>query len=428
MTARALRSRARRTAALLALAAVVGAGATGAGATTGTAASSAAAARPAESAFAPGEELARTLTLATGVPISPLLGVSALGAWRWWRASEQARPALPWYGQPWFWGTGLALAFLFAANTTLGGLVPGLKKPMDFVEEHENKVSALLASPIVLAEAQRLLSAFARDEAAAAGGLVGAGAASLGGATGAALDLLARLGGAALVLAVYAVVFLAFHAVQVLIALSPSALLDLGLRLFRVSLFGAAAAASAVHPYLGAAFALVLVAGCALVAGWSFRLTVYGSVLSWEFLAGRVGGGDPARSRLAAFAGKGLMGPPVRTLGRLEADQEGNWRFRWRPWLVFPARAVAVGAGTALAVVRGALSPRLVRTGPLREETLARFPPRFRGREEALAARLGAREVLDGRLVRGLKATWRWLKELVLGTDAADAVAESPSP
>ena len=59
---------------------------------------------------------------------------------------------------PLAWGTGLFLAFLFAANTTIGSLLPGLKKPMDFVEHYENQASALLASPIVLVEAHRLVT------------------------------------------------------------------------------------------------------------------------------------------------------------------------------------------------------------------------------------------------------------------------------
>ena len=382
----------------------------------------AAAGRASGSPFARGEELARAITLATGVPISPLLGVSALGALRWWRAPEAARAGLPWYARPWFWGSGLALVLLFAANTTIGGLVPGLKKPMDFVEEHENKVSALLASPIVVAEVERLLSA-SLPAGAAPGGLAAAGLASVAGAAGAVIEPLARVGGAALVLVAYVLVFLAFHAVQVLIAISPSALLDLVLRLFRAGVLAAAAASSALHPWAGAAFGLGLLAGCALVAGWSFRLTVFGSVLSWEFLSGKAGAGDPLRERLTAFAGKGLGGPPVRTLGRLEPDADGSWLFRWRPWLVLPARAVRVGEGSGLALVRGALTPRLVRTGPAREAVLARFPPRFRGREPALAGRLGARDVRDGRIVRGLKATWRWLRELALGTDAVDPAA-----
>ncbi len=383
-------------------------------------------AAPAEAVhFTAGEELARTATLVTGVPISPLLGVSGLGAWRWWRTPAPARAALPWYARPWFWGTGISLALLFALNTTLGALVPGLKKPMDFVEEHENKVSFLVASPIVVAELHRMLGAadLLPDAFADSPAMAAAGLASLSGAGGGALELLVMIGLGAVYLTVFVVVFLGFHAVQVLIALSPSTILDLLLRSFRFSMLVAAAATAAIHPYFGAAYALGIALVCALIAGWSFRLSVYGTVFSWEFLTGRAGAGDPAHERLTAFAGRGLGDIPVRSLGRLESGA-GVWSFRWRPWLILPARSLALGSSEGLAIVRGAISPRLVRTGPVRETALARFPPRFRGREERLAARLGAADVLDGRIVRGLRAAWRYLRELVRGGDPADPAIE----
>lgn len=372
--------------------------------------------------FTTGEEIARTVTLTTGVPISPLLGVSGLGAWRWWQTPAAARAALPWYARPWFWGSGLFLVFLFAANTTLGAAVPGLKKPMDFVEEHENKVSALLASPIVLLEVKRLLglalpALTTGSDAAAGGPLAGAGLALVAspGALDGTAKLLVDIGLGALYLACFFVVFLAFHAIQVLIALSPSALLDMLLRTMRLSLLGLLGFSSWIHPYLGAALGFAILFVAWLLAGWSFRLTVYGSVLSWEFLTGKDGSADPASAPLAAFAQRGLKGVRTRTFGRLEADGAGGWLFRYRPWLVLPRRAVAVPAGE-MAILKGALSPLLVRQGPVRAQTLVRFPPRFRTREAELAAQVGVGEVLEGRIVRGFKAAWRWLKELVLGT------------
>ena len=382
------------------------------------------AARPAaggERHFRTGEELATAVTLATGVPISPLLGVSALGALRWWHTPDSARAALPWYGRPWFWGSGLFLAFLFAANTTIGSLVPGLKKPMDFVEEHENKLSALVAAPIVLLEIHRLLviGGVLAPEPSTLGSLAPApGLAALTG--GPALGLVVSILVGALAVAAFAVVFLAFHAVQVLIALSPSALLDLFLRAFRLTMMVFAAAAAGLHPYVGALWGLMVLLLSWLVAGWSFRLTVFGSVCSWDFLTGRDGHADALRGPLPAFSGRGLEGAPVRSYGRIEADGEGAWRFRWRPWLLLPSRSLPLGPAGGTALLRGAVSPLLVRTGPLREATVARFPPRFRGREEALAARLGVAEVRDGRVVRGLKATWRWLRSLVWGGEGQD--------
>lgn len=373
------------------------------------------------SQFTAGEEIARTVTLTTGVPISPLLGVSGLGAWRWWRTPAAARAELPWYARPWFWGPGLFLVFLFAANTTIGAAVPGLKKPMDFVEEHENKFSALVASPIVLLEVKRLLGlgfpAIAGDAVASGAPLAGSGLAfvsSVEPLAGAA-KLFVDLGLGILYLACFFLVFIAFHAIQVMIALSPSALLDMLLRGFRLTLLGLLGVTSWIHPYLGATLGFAILFIAWLTAGWSFRLTVYGSILSWEFLTGRDGSADPATAPLAAFSQRGLKGVKPRSFGRLAQDGAGGWLFLYRPWLVLPRHSVQLPPGE-MAVLKGALSPLLVRHGALRPQTLMRFPPRFRTREAELASRLGAGEVLEGRIVRGFRAAWQWLKELVLGT------------
>lgn len=398
----------------------------GSRAETGTNASSRGAADE-RSQFTAGEEIARTVTLTTGVPISPLLGVSGLGAWRWWRTPAAARAELPWYARPWFWGPGLFLVFLFAANTTIGAAVPGLKKPMDFVEEHENKFSALVASPIVLLEVKRLLGlgfpAIAGAGVASGAPLAGSGLAfvsSVEPLAGAA-KLFVDLGLGILYLACFFLVFIAFHAIQVMIALSPSALLDMLLRGFRLTLLGLLGVTSWIHPYLGATLGFAILFIAWLTAGWSFRLTVYGSILSWEFLTGRDGTADPSSAPLAAFSQRGLKGVKPRSYGRLVragvpgSDGSAPWTFRYRPWLVFRARAVPLPAGE-LTVLQGFLSPLLVRQGALRAQTLVRFPPRFRGREAALATKLGATEVLEGRIVRGFRAAWQWLKDLALGT------------
>ena len=373
-----------------------------------------------------GQRLAEAVAMVTGVPISPLVGVSGLGAWRWWHTPEPFRAALPWYARPAFWGTGLALAFLFAANTSIAGLVPGLKKPMDFVEHYENQASALLASPIVLIEAHRLVAGAFGEGAdattaagAAAPALASAGVAALtgGGALPLVLRPLAELGAGAIALLAFILVFLAFHTIQVLIALSPSAILDTLLRLFRFGALAVAAGSTAVNPYFGALFGLLILTVAALVSGWSFRLFVYGSVFGHDLL---FASGRSLGAPLAAFSGGGLAGPPVRSYGRIEGDANG-WRFTWRPWLVFPRREVALPRPVALR--RGFLSPALIVSGVLREPVVVRFPPRGKGREELLARELGVAEILDGRIVRGLKAAWVWLKGLVTGRESAAEAA-----
>jgi hypothetical protein len=204
----------------------------------------------------------------------------------------------------------------------------------------------------------------------------------------------------------------------VLIVLSPSTLLDLLLRGFRLGLLAVAGAALAVDPWIAALFgALMLVAGL-LVAGRSFRWTVFGTVVAADLLTGRAPRAGE-RAPLRAFAARGLAGPPTRAYGRIEAVADGSKRFRWRPWLVLPARTVPLPA--AVAIRRSFLAPTLFPLGGVREPTLVRFPPRWRGREEELRLRLGAREVRDGRLVRGLRAAWAWLRALLL-----DDAGETP--
>jgi len=89
-----------------------------------------------------------------------------------------------------------------------------------------------------------------------------------------------------------------------------------------------------------------------------------------------------------------------------------------RPWLIVPRRSVAIPG--PVAVRRGALSPVLVALGGVREPALVRFPPRYQGAEEPLGRRIGATEIRDGRLVRGLKAAWTWLRDTIRGDGAAD--------
>ena len=163
----------------------------------------------------------------------------------------------------------------------------------------------------MLLEVKRLLGlgfpALARAGGRAGSPLAGSGLASrpraepLAGAAGFFVDL----GLGVLYLACFFVVFLAFHAIQVMIALSPSALLDMLLRSFRLSLLGLAGAV-VVDPSLprrGGRLRILFIAW--LIAGWSFRLTVYGSVLSWDFLTGRDGSADPARAPLGPFRSAG---------------------------------------------------------------------------------------------------------------------------
>jgi len=68
-----------------------------------------AATAPSTKAQVPGTELAHAISEITGVAISPLLGVSAVGVWKYYHAPPQQRGRLPWFAQPWFWVPALVL-------------------------------------------------------------------------------------------------------------------------------------------------------------------------------------------------------------------------------------------------------------------------------------------------------------------------------
>src|SRR4051812_12295870 len=88
----------------------------------------------------PGVSLAQGISEITGVAISPLLGASAIGAWRYFHASEAGRHALPWFCHPLVWGTGLLLSALCFAKDAVGTAAPPLvKKPLDIAELFESK-------------------------------------------------------------------------------------------------------------------------------------------------------------------------------------------------------------------------------------------------------------------------------------------------
>ena len=114
-------------------------------------------AAPATHAAAPGTELAHAISEITGVAISPLLGVSAVGAWRYFHASTpQQRARLPWFAQPWFWIPALVLVTACLLKDTFGIAAPPLlKKPLDVADALGHKVSGLIATgafvPLVIA-------------------------------------------------------------------------------------------------------------------------------------------------------------------------------------------------------------------------------------------------------------------------------------
>jgi len=355
------------------------------------------------------ESLADEVAKLTGAQLSPLLVLAALGGARWLLASPEARAALPWHQQPWFFGAAVALLlFLF-----LGDKVPVLRHAVKQVKLVENKVSGVLAAVVTVGAFAEVASRQAGQLLAAAGQAVvpvalaagpGAGAEGAAGAAAVAGPLAYGLA-VAVGLAISGAVWLLGHSVNVLAVLNPFAPLDSAMRLSRLALVGLVLGAAKVSAVLGLLVAVPCILVAFLVAGWSFRLMVFGLVYSFDLLLGR--DEAPGRAGALAFATDGADGVPARTLGRV-TWRDGQAVLRYRPWLVLPARTEVLPQPDRIGL--GLTGPVLLARDGHHADVLVRFPPRYRRRAGELAAALGGLPVVDLPLLGTLRAAWRWLR------------------
>ncbi len=352
---------------------------------------------PASSAPPPiGQQIAQTISLITGVAISPLLGMSAVGAWTYLKAPPERRPHLPWFANPWFWMLALLLVALCFAKDTVGTAAPSiLKKPFDAAETVEHKISGLIAAGLFVPIAAAIFQA------------PGAEGASLSG-TGLAMIDLHWLGNALLVpvaLAAFVVVFLASTAINILILLSPFTTVDAALKGFRLAVLGSVAVSAWANPWVGAAWALVIIVIAWFIAGWSFRMFHFGSAYLWDFFTLRRHRFQPDPSGNWLFLARRLGKVPVRTYGRLVRDAQGGFVLGYRPWLIFPERTLPLPSGP-YAVGRGLIHSEVVELEGDATRSLLTLPPRYRSHEAEIVRIYG----FVGVRPAGLRAALCWFR------------------
>jgi MFS family permease len=369
----------------------------------------------------PGVELANAISVITGVAISPLLGVSAVGVWKYFHAQTlEQRAKLPWFAQPWFWIPALVLVAACFLKDTLGLAAPRLlKKPLDVADTIEHKISGLIAAGAFVPLVAAVFQATEPD-------------AALPGSTGflAAIDL-SWLGNGIMVpvsIIAFFIVFLASNAINVLILLSPFAVVDAALKGFRLLVLMTVTATAFANPWLGAAWALIIIAIAYFIAGWSFRLSHFGLVFVWDFVTLRRHRFVPDKAANRLFLARTINKVPARTYGTLLRDEQGSLVLKYRPWLVLPKRVLMLPEGNYV-VARGLFYSQIMRVEGQRLAAVILLPPRYRGHEEELVSICGLAGVRDA----GLRAVTRWLKELFArsptsGVCAASGPRPGPSP
>ncbi len=361
----------------------------------------------------PGVELAQTISLITGVAISPLLGASAVGAWMYFEAkTQEQRARLPWFAQPWFWVTGLILVTACFLKDTVGITLPTvLKKPLDVADTVEHKISGLVATGAFVPLVVPIFKAAAPE----AGLLSEAGFATID------LSWLYNLIMVPVSMAAFFIVFLASNAINILILISPFSTVDAALKGFRLLVLSSVAATALVNPWLGAAWAMVIIVIAYFIAGWSFRLSHFGAVFVWDFVTLRRNRFSPGPEGNKVFLARKTEQAPARSYGRLYREQD-RLVLRYRPWLAGPPRALSLTAGE-YAVGHGLVYSEISRLegGNLHPAVL--LPPRYRGHEQKLAEiyhLAGVREV-------GFRAALRWLRQ-ALGFRAQPSALPPAAP
>ena len=366
----------------------------------------------------PGVELATLATQVTGIAISPLLGVSGVGAYQYFKASTPEQKArLPWFAKPLVWCCGLLIVGVCALKDTLGAVIPpGLKKPLDLLELGENKLSGLVATGAVIPILVGTVSKYMGGTQAADPAQFPASDLAMI----AAIDFSWALNVLMIPLsvAVFCIVWVVSHAISVLILLSPWGAVDAVLKAARTSVLGLVTATAYIDPVIGVTLSVAIVVVAYFAAGWAFRLTVFGTIFTWDFLSLRRHRLTPAPDRNWVFMGRELGDTPIRTYGRLTRQADGKLELAYRPWLFLPQRTVLLPAD-GLAVGRGLFWPTVEsREVNGKVHTLLTLPPRYKGHENAFASHYAIREVRDVGLRRG----WAVLKELFVTREARQTV------
>ncbi len=348
----------------------------------------------------PGIEAAQAISTITGVAISPLMGVSGIGVWKYFKTPPEQRAKLAWYAQPWFWVPALALVLVVFVKDSFGTMLPtAVKKPFDVAEAIENKVSGLVAAGAFVPMIAAIFGAVINDDGSfySETGMAAVNASSL-------LNILT----VPIAVAAFVVVWMVSHVVNVLIIISPFTTVDAALKSFRLFMLSTVAGTAFVDPYFGAVWSVLIVLICWLLAGWAFRLMTFGAVFTWDMVSFRSRRFQVNAGANRVFTASRLEKAPIRTYGTLSRGPSGELILSYRPWLVLPRRAVTLPPGK-YAVGRGLFYSEIVRIEGEDTVPAVTLPPRFRSHEEELSSIYLLAGVQDIGVLKGMKAVWNWM-------------------
>lgn len=356
----------------------------------------------------PGVALAEGVSQLTGVAVSPLLGVSVIGTWKYFTTPEELRDTLPWICHPAFWGIGISILLLCFFKDTIGSVAPSfVKKPLDFLELFEDKFSAIIAGSAFVPFLVQQYAAFAPQSSESI-----VGTAMMPAPVLAAIDPVWIWTPIALI--GFFTVWIVSHAITVLAALSPFRILEVFLRGSRLALLGLVALLYLISPVLAAVLCSILIVICAFLAPKAFRLSVYGTVVGFDLVRSLIRKSTFQPEKIRGFLMKrGSRLIKAGCFGRVSTNTEEELTFQSR-WGFFGVdRTLRFPSESTLVLTRGILFPtiRLVDDSGS-ETTVIHLLPKTRHFADEVAEHLGL-ELRETAVTKGFRSARKWAADLL---------------
>ena len=347
--------------------------------------------------------VAENISAATGLGISPFFVMGAMGAYKYSVTSETERPNLEWYCHPAVWGTIWILIILCALKVCISSVVPGATKPLDAVERATKQVAGPIAGLSVAGTSVLKSSAlFTATTEHSASPVMCASLLPADALPGWLVLLSFCFFG-------FGMVWLSFNAIDTLIFLCPFGAVEFVSKFLKIALLLVICGALWLSPLLALLICAILILIAAKLAGWAFRITVFGMVITADSIFPWIGRKKADTSNPHAFVACRPLRVPSRTYGRLNYVN-GKHIFTYRPFLILPKKRVALPGGNRY-IVRGVLMPSASDAMTSKASARILFPPRYRGKEEFLARGLMINEIRDCAIIRGWKAFKIWFSE-----------------
>jgi len=366
-----------------------------------------------------GESVTNALTTVTSTAISPLVGVSVMGAWQYFRTPGPQRGRLPFFDRPYFWAPTMVLLVLIFIKDNFGGFAPLIKKPLDAIEVLfvNHAALVLIVFPVVMHQVARMMGYTS---------LKGLFAEVLSGPvvyaeTLQASDVHHPFSVATAVLytvvgfAVAGVVWLLGHCFDVLALISPFPFVDFVLKLVRNIIFAVLLGASIISPHVGLVLCLVVIFVSFMLFGWALRLSFFGTLFAWSMLEMMLLEiqEKPSRENGVRAFSAGVKNIKKRTYGKLAPGENGSLVFAYRRLLIGPEKKVMVGRTGSFVVGRGVFYPTVVE--PIesadKHRVVFRLLPTYRGVEEEVRVCLDCIAVRDLRWTKGLLSFWKFVTD-----------------